>query len=59
MKFLERISRFAADLSLSTDTIKIIPHTEFAVIQGGDQFFMRVFDVDSTVPGVRHLGYAN
>jgi small-conductance mechanosensitive channel len=54
----KRISRFAADLSLSTGTIQVIPQTEFAVIQGGDQFLMRVFDVDSTIPGLRHTGYA-
>ncbi|MBK8869713.1 MAG: mechanosensitive ion channel [Elusimicrobia bacterium] len=54
----ERISRFAAESFLSTATIKIIPHDEFSVIQGGDRFIMRVFDVDSTIPGLSHKGFS-
>ncbi len=54
----KRLSLFAAQSSLSTDTITIIPQTGYAVINGGNQLMMRVFDADAPIPGLGHLGYA-
>lgn len=52
------VSGLAGDLTRSTDTLHVIPQTDYAMIKAGDQLLMRVFDVDSGMPGVNHAGYA-
>lgn len=52
-----RLHVLAVDPTRSTDTLKVIVQPDFAVVMAGDQFLMRVFDVDSGIPGLNHAGY--
>ncbi len=54
----DRLGLLAGDLTRSTDTLHVISQTDYAMIKAGDQLLMRVFDVDSGMPGVNHAGYA-
>lgn len=54
----DRLALFAGDPTRSTDTLKVITQPDFAVVMAGDQLLMRVFDVDSGIPGLNHAGYA-
>lgn len=52
-----RLHVLAGDSTRSTDTLKVVVQPDFAVVMAGDQFLMRVFDVDSGIPGLNHAGY--
>lgn len=53
-----RIALLAGDPTRSTDTIKVVGHSGFAVVVAGDQLLLRVFDQDSGINGLDHIGYA-
>ena len=55
----DRLHLFAGNPTRSTDTLKVIVQPDFAVVMAGDQFLLRVFDVDSGIPGLTHAGYAD
>lgn len=52
-----RLHVLAGDPTRSTETLKVIVQPDYAVVMAGDQLLMRVFDVDSGIPGLNHASY--